>query len=87
MPDVKKYPGFRIRTIHAITAIGQDDEEGVCAFATPAGPMPMIAANEERLTLLKTVAQEIADETGQVFKITRFSVREDIGEIRSKKLS
>lgn len=81
----KKYPGFRITTIHAITAIGPDDEEGVPAFMSALGPIPMIAANEERLESLKEKAQELADMDGVDFKITRFSVREDIGEIKSRK--
>lgn len=83
---VKKYPGFRITTIHAITAIGEDDEEGVPAFTTPlTGTVPLLAANNERLALITQMAQKIADETGRNFKITRFSVREDIGEIKSRK--
>lgn len=81
----KKYPGFRITVIHAITAIGEDDEEGIPAITTPLmGTMPLLAANEERLELITMAAQQIADMTGQNFKITRFSVREDIGEIVPK---
>lgn len=80
---MKKYPGFRITVIHAITAIGDDDEEGIPAL----GNLPLIAANEERLHMITAMAQDISNLTGQTFKITRFSVREDIGEIRSKKLS
>lgn len=81
------YRGFRITTIHAITAIGDDDEEGIPAYILPIGPTPLIAADEKRLEQIKAMAQQVADASGMNFKIVRFSVREDIGEIRSKKLS
>lgn len=81
------YRGFRITTIHAILGIDAEDEEGIPAWITPDGPMPLIASDHVRLDQLKVMAQQIADNTGMNFKIVRFSVREDIGEIRSKKLS
>lgn len=79
------YRGFRITEIYAITGIGGDDEEGVPAFLTSAGAMPLIAADPRRLASIKAMAQRIADETGRNFKITKFSVREDIGEIKSRR--
>lgn len=51
-----KYPGFRIRTIHAITGIDDDDEEGIPAFMSPDGPIPMIASDHVRLEQLKQIA-------------------------------
>lgn len=79
------YRGFRITEIHAITAIGEDGEEGVPAWMSTVGPIPLIAADPRRLDQIKALAQQIADATDQNFKITRFSVREDIGEITSSK--
>lgn len=79
-----KYPGFRITVVHAITVVGDDDEEGIPAISSPTGMMPLIAANEERLHQIITLGQKVADDMGMTFKITRFSVREDIGEIVPK---
>jgi hypothetical protein len=87
MTDKPDYRGFRITEIHAITGIGDDDEEGVPAWFSHDGPVPLIAADSKRLENIKEMAQRIADATGQSFKITRFSVREDIGEIKSRKPS
>lgn len=81
------YRGFRIKEIHAICGIGDDDEEGIPAFMTPDGPAPLIASDRIRLAQLMLMAQRIADETGRNFKVVRFSVREDVGEIKSKKQS
>ena len=80
------YRGFRITELHAICSIDpDDDQEGIPAYFSAAGPMPMIASDRVRLDMLKTMAQEIADQTGRNFKVVRFSVREDIGEIISKR--
>lgn len=79
------YSGFRITAIHAICGIGDDDEEGIPAFTTPDGPVPMIATDRVRLDQLTKMAQQVSDATGQNFKVVRFSVREDIGEIKSRR--
>ena len=82
------YPGFRVSVIHAILGIDDDDEESVVAFYnTREGPMPLVASNSVRLESLTALAQVIADQTGRRFKIARFSVREDIGEIKSKRMN
>lgn len=88
MTDKPDYRGFRMTTIHCIVAIDDNDEEGIPAITVPFhGSLPLIAANEERLIQITTMAQKVADDMGKNFKIVRFSMREDIGEIRSKKLS
>lgn len=79
------YRGFRIKEIHAIVGIDEDDEEGIPALITAAGPTPLISSDPVRLEQLKQMAQQIADQLGKNFKIVRFSVREDIGEIKSRK--
>lgn len=81
------YRGFRITEIHAITAIGDDDEEGIPAIFTADGPIPLIASDRVRLEKITAMAQDIADATGKNFKIVKFSVREDIGDIKSRKPS
>lgn len=79
------YRGFRITELHAICGVGDDDEEGIPALMTAYGPTPLIASDRVRLEHLKELAQQMADQTGQTFKVVRFSVREDIGEIKSKR--
>lgn len=80
------YRGFRITTIHAICGIDDGDEEGIPAYMTPDGPIPLIASDRVRLDQITAMAQTIADTTGQNFKIVRFSVREDIGTIISREV-
>lgn len=80
--------GFRITEIHVICGIDPDgDFEGIPAKFTSMGPIPLIAADAKRLSQIKQMAQEIADITQRNFKIVRFSVREDIGEIKSRTTS
>ena len=79
------YKGFRITEIHAITGIGEDDEEGIPAIMTTDGPLPLIASDHVRLEQLKLMAQALADQTGQSYKVVRFSVREDVGEIKPRR--
>lgn len=81
------YRGFRISELHAICGIGEDDEEGIPAYMTPDGPMPLIASDRVRLEQLRLMAQRIADSTGQAFKVVKFSVREDLGEITPRRQS
>ena len=83
---MSKRKGFRIEHIQAILGIGDDDEEGVVGSMSIT-PVPLISADLERFEQIKAMAQRIADASGRNFKIVRFSVREDIGEIKSKKLS
>lgn len=64
---------FRITTIHAFTCVGEDDEEGVIAFHTPMGWMPMVAADLTRLDQLRPMAKKIAEEKGKVVVLKRFS--------------
>jgi hypothetical protein len=85
MTDNPDYRGFRITEIHAITGIGDDDEEAIPAFWSSGGPIPMIASDRVRLESLKQMAQVMADQTGKNFKVVKFSVREDIGEIKSRR--
>lgn len=62
-------PGFRITEITAFTTIGEDDEEGVCAFVSGQGVwMPMVAADITRLAQMRVLAE--------VFRATGIEVRE-----------
>lgn len=57
------------------------DDEGVPAYATPLGIMPMMGADIERVVQLMPRAQGIANETGEPIRIYRFSHMEQIGEV------
>lgn len=87
-PDSEKYRGFRIKTIHAIVAVDEEhDNEGIPAIIVPGGALPLIAADPVRLKEITEMAQEIANAQKRNFKVVRFSVREEIGEIKSRTTS
>jgi hypothetical protein len=65
--------GFRITSITAYTIIGEDDEEGICGFLGADGTwMPMIAADAQRLSQLRQMAQLVANTSGQPVRVRRF---------------
>lgn len=66
----------RIDTIWAFVSVDPDDgNEGVCAFHTGEGWMPMIAADIARLDQIRPIAQKIARDRQQAVKLVRFSQR------------
>lgn len=72
---------FRISEIWAYTTVGKDDdEEGILGFATGEGWMPMIMADRDRFRQLQPMAQRTAQALGIDVKLTRFSIREDLGD-------
>ena len=74
-------PGFRIKTIHAYTAIGDDNEEGIIGELIDGTFMPFVCADEDRLRSLRQNAVDIGKMTGKKIKLVRFSVREDIEDV------
>lgn len=79
------HPGFRIKALWAFVMVGPDDEEGACGFKMPDGTwMPMIAADETRLDLIRSKAQELADISGRTIQIIRLDHRTDVGVIEPK---
>jgi len=55
--------------------IGEDDEEGICGFLAADGTwMPMIAADAQRLSQLRQMAQLVANTSGQPVRVRRFEV-------------
>lgn len=76
------YSGFRITNLWAFTQVGADDQEGICAFMTDRGWMPMIASDRVRLDQLRPIAQQIAKKTGRVVKLVQVSTRTDLEEIK-----
>lgn len=87
-PDGEEYRGFRIKEMHAIVAVDPgNDSEGIPAYMTPAGPIPLIATDRVRLDEIVAMAQQVSDGTRMTFKIVKFIGREDIGEIKPRTLS
>lgn len=59
--------------------IAEDGEgEGLAAFKTPNGWVPMVAADAARIDSLKEVAKKIAKTTGKKITLCRFSVRTEL---------
>lgn len=73
-------PGFRITELLAYVAVGEDDEEGVCAFMSPGGVWhPMVMADRVRFRQLAPIAAAMR-EMGQKIKLVRFTTREELDE-------
>jgi hypothetical protein len=70
---------FRISVVHAFTCIGDDGDEGVVAFQTPLGWMPMIGADPTRLAQLEPIAKDMASRLGKQITLKRFSQMETVG--------
>lgn len=73
-------PGFRITELLAYVAVGDDDEEGICAFMAPGGMWhPMIMADRVRFAQLVPIAQAMREQ-GQKIRLVRFTTREELDE-------
>lgn len=73
--------GFKILSIHAIISTDNEDgAEGVVAYHTPMGWLPMVAADAIRLKQLLEKAEELKKENGMDYKVIRFDHREDVTE-------
>ncbi len=74
---------FRITELYAFLSVGEDGDEGVCAFLNPADGvwMPMVAADARRLELLRPIAEQLAKETHKTIILCRFAPREEIQTI------
>lgn len=69
----------RITEIFAFVA--QDsgpEDEGLAAFRSTMGWMPLIGADAERVAKLREAAQEVATRSGKTLRLVRFSVREEL---------
>lgn len=55
-----------------------DNTEGVIAFMTKEGWMPMVGADMRRVGFLMPRAQEVANATGRPVQLVKFSLREEI---------
>jgi hypothetical protein len=62
-------------------AIGEEGE-GITAYLTESGWLPMVGADEPRMTSLRGYAQELVNESGKPLVLARFSQREDLEIIK-----
>lgn len=83
--------GFRVTELWAFTAVDpKDGDEGVVAFISDIGPVPMIGADEERVRSLRPMAVQIANARGIEIKLVKFAmveVIETIGPLQRKEAS
>lgn len=76
---------LRIKEIFAFVSEDEHGDEGICAFSTPAGMMPMIGADPERIEDLRPIAKLLAGQkqfTNKGIKLIKFTVREDLEVIQ-----
>ncbi len=66
-------PGFRIDTIWAFVAIGDDGEEGLVGMLTTNGWMPFVCADQSRVDGLRPFAKQVAEETGRPVTLVQFA--------------
>lgn len=64
---------FRIESIYAYLSIDPEDgDEGICAFKSGMGWMPMVAADMKRLESLRPIAEKTAKASGQQIRLVQF---------------
>jgi hypothetical protein len=67
--------GFKITSIHAYVAVDPEDgDEGIMAFSSGLGMLPMIAADKTRLDELRPTAEMLAKQGGIEVRLVRFDV-------------
>ena len=65
----------KITELYAFVSIGSDpDDEGIMAFQTDDGWMPMIGADMTRVNVLKPMADKVSKIAGTPYKILRFKL-------------
>jgi hypothetical protein len=61
-----------------VAADKDEDDEGVMAFKTDTGWMPMVGADIGRVQSLKHFARALAEKTGKPYRVLKFNL---VGEI------
>ena len=59
-----------------------DNTEGVIAYLSEQGWMPMVGADMARVEYLRPLAQNVADDTGRPVQLVKFSTREELELLR-----
>jgi hypothetical protein len=73
--------GFRIDSVHAYVVLAENGDEGIAAFHTGEGWMPMICADWTRVESLRPMAEALARKTGQEIRLVKFANRTDVETI------
>jgi hypothetical protein len=73
--------GFRIGEVHAYLVVGESGDEGIAAYHTGTGWMPMICADKARIDSLRPMVEALARETGQAVRLVKFATRTDVETI------
>lgn len=71
----EKLTGLRIDELYAYVATDGDDDEGLPAANINGAAMPLIAADQARLTSLRPYAEQVVRATGRPVRLVRFSER------------
>lgn len=69
---------FRIEQVWAFLATDDDGTEGIVSILRGSHWMPLIAADERRLTDLTPLVEKIVNQTGQRIELVKFRWRERI---------
>lgn len=70
---------FVITKVTAFVAVDpKDGDEGVMAFQSDSGWMPLICADETRIKQMLPIAEQISAATGTEYRILQFTTREDV---------
>jgi hypothetical protein len=75
--DIGKPDLPKIEMMYAYIA-SDAGSEGICAFHSPNGWMPMVGPDMKRIKSLRPMAEKIAKATGQTIKLVRFHLREEL---------
>jgi hypothetical protein len=72
---------MKIDALYAFISVDENGMEGICAFKSQAGWMPMVASDPDRVASIIPIAREMARAGKKEIKLIKVSVREDIETI------
>lgn len=79
---------FVITKVTAFIAIDPvNGDEGVIAFNSSSGWMPLVCADETRIREMLPIAEKITAATGQQYRIVQFSTREEVTDQVKKEMA
>ncbi len=78
----------KIDRIYAwVVADKDENDEGVPAFASQIGPMPMVGADYPRAESMVKIAQDMANQTGKPIELRVFTEMTTVKIVRPEKLT
>lgn len=69
---------LKIERMYAFVAIDEHGDEGIPAFSHGPMMLPMVGADMTRIESMRTMAQNIANTTGQSMRLVIFEKREEL---------